>query len=95
VVEQFVGELGVDSDAVTSKLTLKSIHFEQATEADMTSASIPTRGKCLAFVFLVGTDNHRYGWLVEELENDNSKGTNNYHLALTPTCKGSLHIRFE
>jgi hypothetical protein len=43
--------------------------------------------------FLAGTDKQCYGRLVEDLENDYSKGTNNYHVTLTSACNLILNYR--
>jgi hypothetical protein len=43
VVEQFVGDLGVDSGAFKSELALKGIDLDRETETEMTVASIAAR----------------------------------------------------
>jgi hypothetical protein len=93
MVEQFGGELGVDSGEVKSELALKGIYLHRATDNEMTVASIAARGKCLAVAFLAGTDKQRYGRLIEELENDYSKGMNNYPVTLTSAYKLILNYR--
>jgi hypothetical protein len=78
VIEQFGGELGVESEGVKAELILNNIDLENASEVQVIAATVVARDKCLVVAYLSGSDKNRYGSLVEDLENDYTKGNNNY-----------------
>jgi hypothetical protein len=93
VIEQFGGELGVDSEGVKAELILKNIDLENASEVQIIAATVVARDKCIAVAYLSGADKTRYGRLVEDLENNFTKGNNNYPETLTAAYNMVVNYR--
>ena len=73
-----------DDDAITKQvLRTQGINIEEATEAQEEAAEIQGTEWYLALAFLMGSDQSRFGRLLEKLENDFTAGHDNYPKTLT------------
>ena len=76
---------GIGDDEATMKQVLRSqgIDVSEATEAQEETAELEGIQWYLALAFLMGSDQSRYGRLLEKLENDFTAGNDNYPKTLT------------
>jgi hypothetical protein len=63
---------------VKAELAIMKIDLTNASEVQVLAVTVVSRDKCLAVVSLSGADKAHYGRLVEDLENDFTKGNNTY-----------------
>jgi hypothetical protein len=82
VLEQYGGTIGRDEGAVEDEIVTAG-YTKPASIAETTAASDTSRSKSLAMSYLYAIDRHRYGTLLDELENDFTKGTENYPDSVT------------
>jgi hypothetical protein len=80
IVDQFGGDnLGRDYTAVNNEIEATGIlNAVTATTEQKVEASQIARDKYLAVAYIAASDKTHYGKLLEDLENDFTKGTNNY-----------------
>jgi hypothetical protein len=84
IVEKYGGDVGIDAAAINAELVeVGVVDVGLATEVERLAAQAQAKEKYLAVAFLNASDNSRYGKLLEDLENDFTKGTNNYPKTLT------------
>jgi hypothetical protein len=85
IVDQFrVDNLGRDYTAVKNEIKAMGIlDAATATTEQKIEASQIARDKHLAVAYIATSDKTRYGKLLEDLENDFTKGTNNYPVNAT------------
>jgi hypothetical protein len=77
VLEQYRGSIGRDQGAVEDEIDA-AVYTILATAEETKQASDVARNKFLVMAFLCAVDKQRYGKLLDELENDFTKGTDNY-----------------
>jgi hypothetical protein len=97
VLEQYGGTIGRDQGAVEEEI--EAAGYTILTTAEETEqASDIARSKFLAMSYLLAVDIQRYGKLLDELENDFTKGTDNYPDSVTKAYnlvvnhKGQHHV---
>jgi hypothetical protein len=77
VLEQYRGTVGRDKGAVEDEIEVAGFTLP-VSAAETKTASDVARNKFLAMAFLHAVEKLRYGTLLDELENDFTKGTDNY-----------------
>jgi hypothetical protein len=82
VLEQYRGTIGRDQGAVEDEIEAAGYTI-LATAEETKQASDIARSKFLAMSYLLVVDKQRYGKLLDELENDFTKGTDNYPDSMT------------
>jgi hypothetical protein len=82
VLEQYGGTIGRDQGAVEDEIEAAGYTI-LATAEETKQASDIARSKFLAMSYLLMVDKQRYGKLLDELENDFTKGTDNYPDSVT------------
>jgi hypothetical protein len=81
VIEHCGGMIGTDTgivDEVLNTANPVAMTRETASNEQLRLAEQYTKEKYLACAFLMGSDRHRYGKLIEDLENDYTQGRDNY-----------------
>jgi TolA-binding protein len=82
VLEQYGGTIGRDQGAVEDEIDAAGYTI-LANAEETKQVSDVARSKFLAMAYLLAVDKHRYGKLLDELENDFAKGTDNYPDSVT------------
>jgi hypothetical protein len=90
ILEQYGGDVDIDAAAIDAELVEVGVvdvdvdvEVGLTTEVGKVVAHTEAKEKYLAVAFLSASDKSRYGKLFEDLENDFTKGTNNYPKTLT------------
>jgi hypothetical protein len=94
VIEHCGGSIGTDTGLVDEVLTTAqptALTRTSATEDELRLAEQYTKERYLACAFLMGSDRHRYGKLVEDLENDFTQGRDNYPKTLVDAYNLLVH----
>lgn len=79
VVEQYGGDIGWDPRSMRAELTAAGISdHDAATDEQKETANQAAKDKYRAVALLHAADRGRYWKLIEDLENDYTKGNNNY-----------------
>jgi hypothetical protein len=96
VLESAGGSITSHPGMTADELRATGIAPEQATGAETASASAAGAARIEAALFLMKSDHHRYGRLLQELANDYNKGRDSYPRTLTEAYELMLHdIRDE
>jgi hypothetical protein len=82
VLEQYGGTLGRDEGGIEDEIT-EAGYTLPASDKETKNASDTARDKFLGMAFMISVDRYRYGTLLNELENDMTKGTDNYPVTVT------------
>jgi hypothetical protein len=82
VLEQYEGTLGRDEVGIEDEIT-EAGYTLPASDKETKTASDTATDKFLGMAFVISVDRYRYGTLLNELENDMTKGTDNYPVAVT------------
>jgi hypothetical protein len=82
VLEQYGGTIGKDEGAIEDEIVAAG-YTAPASATEKETASNTAREKFLAMLFLYAVDKFRYGKLLDELENDLTKGVDHYHDTIT------------
>ena len=83
IVEQYGGGLGNDPGLIESKLVDAGIDPSAADGRQSKEALEAAEKRFLVMALLMATDKTRYGKLLEDLENDYTKGHDNYPVTVT------------
>jgi hypothetical protein len=82
ILEQYGGTLGRDEGGIEDEIT-EAGYTLPASDMETKTASDTARDKFLGMAFMISVDRYRYGTLLDELENDMTKGTDNYPVTVT------------
>jgi hypothetical protein len=85
VIEHTGALIGIEPGLVDATMATATHPMTRttATDAEMAAAEAYTRDKYLACAFLAGACRHRYGKLIEDLENDYTMAIDKYPKTLT------------
>ena len=78
VLEQHRGVIGQDETFLEYDMEYKELTSRTRTEERTKEAKVRCKEKFLAYTFIYKADNDKYGKLKEELQNDYTKGNDNY-----------------
>jgi hypothetical protein len=84
VLEQYGGGVGRDEGGIEDEIA-EAGYTMPVSDKETKTASDTARDKFLGVEFMHAVDRYRYGTLLDELENDMTKGTNNYPVNITKT----------
>jgi hypothetical protein len=84
VLQQYRGTLGRDEGGIEDEIT-EAGYTLPASDNETKTASDTARYKFLGMAFMISVDRYRYGTLLDEMENDMTKGTDNYPVTVTKT----------
>jgi hypothetical protein len=83
LIEQYGGAIGHDPGKIKTELSEMNLTPEIATDEQLETATKVAKEKYLAVTMVTTADKSRYTKLCEELENDFTKGNNNWPVAVT------------
>ena len=78
VVTQYGGEVGTFPTVVKANLEVDAVDKDALTEEETAAAKKKAAEKHMAMMLLGGADRTRYQKLIDDLQNDYAKGTDNY-----------------
>jgi hypothetical protein len=96
IVEQYGGSIGQDMGLVKAELEamgVTSTDFAAVSAAQKLEATQVAKDKYLAMAFLSGADERRCGKLLLDLQNDYTKGVNNYPVSVTSAFNLLVHYK--
>jgi hypothetical protein len=82
VLEQYGRTLGRNEGGIKDDIT-EAGYTLPASDKETKTASDTARDKFLGMAFMISVDRYRYRTLLDELENDMKKGTDNYPVTVT------------
>ena len=91
VIESAGGTINLHSGAVDDELMKATVTTTTASPAQLATACAAAKGRWEAVSFLLRSDQHRYGKLVQELANDFNKGRDCYPATLYEAYELMLH----
>jgi hypothetical protein len=94
VLEQYGGTIGKDEGAIEDEIVAAG-YTAPASVAERETASNTAREKFLAMSFLYAVDKFRYGKLLDELENDFTKGVDHYPDTITKAYTLVVNFKFQ
>jgi hypothetical protein len=83
VVEDYGGEIGVDPSGAKKELVAKGIDVENASGESKCKVMAKAKNRYLVVAMLSAADFKRYSRLLEDLDNDYTKGNDNFPRMLT------------
>jgi hypothetical protein len=93
VVDDFGGQIGVDPSGANNELTAEGIDPDSASDEHKKDATTKAKNRYLAMAMLSATDFTRYSRLLEDLNNDYTKGNDNYPRNITEAYNLIINYR--
>jgi hypothetical protein len=93
VVEDYGGEIGVDPSGAKKELVAEGIDVENVSEESKCKAMAKAKNRYLAMTMLAAADFTRYSCLLEDLDNDYTKGDGNYPHTITDAYNLIINYR--
>ena len=91
VIDSAGGTINMHHGLVTDALASQGLTRATASAAEMITSNAAARNRWEAVCFLLRSDQHRYGKLIQELANDYNKGRDCYPESLTEAYELMLH----
>jgi hypothetical protein len=93
VVEDYGGTIGTDPKGAKAELIKEGIDVDNASDASKQNAMETAKNRYMAMAMLTAADVARYSRLLEDLDNDYTKGNNNYPHTVTEAYNLIINYR--
>ena len=93
--ESLGSEIGCQHDRIYAQLKKIAVDLDNPTDEETETARLQAKDRYLGILFLVNSDQRRYGSLIRDIENQHTRGTNGYPDTLSVAYDYLVNFRRE